>query len=113
MEWVFPRSLTKPHPDLFGKKYFDVKELRVKHFSSDVLNIIVILDMFMQLILKPKGLLLDHCHCFNLLHRIIVLLQTSQRHIDSTVVSKFCTASASNLSIFRDHLIRSVQAGFV
>ena len=77
-EWVYPRTL-KPHPDLFGKKYFDRKELKVKHFSSDVLRIIGILNMFMQLVLKPAGLMLADCHCFNLLHRITVILQRSPR----------------------------------
>ena len=72
----------------------------MRHFSADVLAIIVLLNMFLQLMVRPKGILLERCDCFDLLHQIISLL-TQRDELTEAVYHKMSTVVDKHAHLFR------------
>jgi hypothetical protein len=73
---TFPKAAGKPRPGWFAKDSIDKKEVHIKCFASELLNIMVTLMMFLKTKASDCSGLLEHIRCFVLLYKITFLIQS-------------------------------------
>ena len=83
-KFVLPKKWGRVNPAWFKEDNLTNEGLRC--FASEQLNMLPIVDAFLAEVVRPLGLLRDHCRCFELLHRIIAIFslgpEKSMVHLD-------------------------------
>ena len=72
MLYQLPWCHGKVSPNWFREAFFSYDS--TKHFASDVMAMYPLLEAFMEDVLRPHGLLIEHIDCISTMHRALSLL---------------------------------------
>lgn len=72
---VLPRSSPRLPKHFFKERVQSAKTAHIRAFASEILVAVIVLAMFVQLVLKPTGLLPDHVRCFEAMQAIFALFK--------------------------------------
>lgn len=76
---VFPKTNAQHARWTFEERMVDKRNAHIKAFASEVLSMVVVLNLWAQLTLKPTGHLLQEVECLELLGRILFLLRLGDK----------------------------------
>ncbi len=77
---ALPRSSPRLPKHFFEKRVQSAKNVHIRAFASEVLVAVAVLAVFVQLVLKPSGLLPEHVRCFEAMQALFVVFKSGLQH---------------------------------
>ncbi len=109
---VLPKAHGKPRAEWFGKNR--LKPTTVTGFAGTVLSMVMIVECFLDVIVKPMGVCEHHADCFRLLVGIVAILSMDPEMVFARVemLQHLIEAHREALVILYGHIQGSVKPKF-
>ena len=94
---VLPRTTPRLPKTFFADRIVNGSGRHMRAFAAEVLTAVNVLAMFVQLILKPAGILTEHVKCFEAMQRFFALFKRGTRDDPSFIIAYTSSIVGSGL----------------